>query len=248
MRWLAGFVVRFPWLVLALVGVGVVAGLVGGILGLILAFATRHLDALPSGLITVTPSGEFEPAPTVSCNSASLTSPVSLGEFAALGLGTSELTCSATGENQVTGSDQFSVDIVDQDLGTGGVDPNLEQGDPRLELGEVLLDALASLGAQSVAALLEILREHRERLGVVLEHVVDLTDVVEDAVVGCEIVGSFELDERCAVVPLLEQLGVFEARVGAGQLEVLVHDCSYRLRPGPAGQGKGSIDQEPRRW
>jgi hypothetical protein len=70
---------------------------------------------LPADLITVTPADEFEPTPTVSCDAGSLASPVSPGEFAALGLGTSELSCSATGENQVTGTVTFSVDIVDQD-------------------------------------------------------------------------------------------------------------------------------------
>jgi hypothetical protein len=70
---------------------------------------------LPSGLITVTPADEFEPPPTVSCESVSLTGPALLGEFAALGLGNSILVCSATGENQVTGTIEFEVDVVDED-------------------------------------------------------------------------------------------------------------------------------------
>jgi len=70
---------------------------------------------LPSGLITVIPADEFEPPPTVACESVSLTGPVLLGEFAALGLGNTILICSATGENLVTGSIEFEVDVVDDD-------------------------------------------------------------------------------------------------------------------------------------
>jgi hypothetical protein len=78
---------------------------------------------LPSGLITVTPAGEFEPPPAVSCDSASLSNPVALGDFAALGLGPSELACSATGENQATGTVEFSVDVVDGNSPVFGTTP-----------------------------------------------------------------------------------------------------------------------------
>ena len=67
---------------------------------------------LPADLVTAR-DGEFGPPLPVSCDSASLSSPVLLGEFAALGLGVSELNCSATGENAV-GTVSFGVDIVDQ--------------------------------------------------------------------------------------------------------------------------------------
>ncbi len=67
---------------------------------------------LPSDLITAR-DGEFGPLLPVSCDSTSLSSPVALGDFAGLGLGTSELECSATGENAV-GTVSFGVDVVDQ--------------------------------------------------------------------------------------------------------------------------------------
>jgi hypothetical protein len=78
---------------------------------------------LPSDLITVTPAGEFEPPPSVSCDSASLSNPVALGDFAALGLGPSELACSATGENQATGTIEFGVDVVDGNSPAFGTTP-----------------------------------------------------------------------------------------------------------------------------
>ncbi len=68
---------------------------------------------LPSDLVTAR-DGEFGPLLPVSCDSTSLSSPVALGGFAALGLGTSELQCSATGENAV-GTVSFGVEVVDQD-------------------------------------------------------------------------------------------------------------------------------------
>jgi hypothetical protein len=85
---------------------------------------------LPSDLITVTPAGEFEPPPDVSCTTATLTDAVLLGQFAALGLGNSVLICSATGENAATGSVEFEVDVVDQNppvLGALPANPLLER-------------------------------------------------------------------------------------------------------------------------
>jgi hypothetical protein len=71
---------------------------------------------LPTDLVSAT-KGEFE-NPPVSCgeSGAVVTDPanaVPLGSFLALPLGSSELTCLATAENDVTGTVNFGVDVTD---------------------------------------------------------------------------------------------------------------------------------------
>jgi len=71
---------------------------------------------LPPDLITAR-DGEFGPLLPVSCDSASFPAgqgPILLGGFAPLGLGESELTCAATGENAV-GTVNFGVIVVDDE-------------------------------------------------------------------------------------------------------------------------------------
>ncbi|HSN52140.1 MAG TPA: HYR domain-containing protein, partial [Woeseiaceae bacterium] len=66
---------------------------------------------LPGDLVTAS-KGEFEPSLAVSCISSTAGS-VELGEFAAVGLGQSTLTCSATAANGVRAEVEFGLDIRD---------------------------------------------------------------------------------------------------------------------------------------
>ena len=66
---------------------------------------------LPGDLVTAS-KGEFEPSLAVSCISSTAGS-VELGEFAAVGLGQSTLTCSATAANSVSANVEFGLDIRD---------------------------------------------------------------------------------------------------------------------------------------
>jgi hypothetical protein len=66
---------------------------------------------LPGDLVTAS-KGEFEPSLAVSCVSSTAGN-VELGEFAAVGLGQSTLTCSATAANSVSANVEFGLDIRD---------------------------------------------------------------------------------------------------------------------------------------
>jgi hypothetical protein len=66
---------------------------------------------LPGNLVTAS-KGEFEQSLPVSCIS-STAGHVELGQFAAVGLGQSTLTCSATAANDVSASVEFGLDIRD---------------------------------------------------------------------------------------------------------------------------------------
>ena len=66
---------------------------------------------LPADLVTAS-KGEFEPSLDVNCVSSTAGS-VELGQFAAVGLGQSTLTCSATAGNGVSATTEFGLDTSD---------------------------------------------------------------------------------------------------------------------------------------
>ena len=117
-----------------------------------------------------------------------------------------------TGCAKRRGTDGF---VVDEDLGAIDVGPDLDHADAVLERPHVGLDRRRRRGGMSDAALSEERLQRRQRVGVALELVVRLPEVIENAIVGREVVGALELDERAVPVALLVELDP-PAKVGRG--------------------------------
>jgi hypothetical protein len=112
-------------------------------------------------------------------------------------------------------------DVVDEDLGALDVDREGHGADALPELLQSLLHLLASRTLDTSAPLLEVPLVGDQRRGVVLQLPRGLAQIVEDPVVGIELVRALELDERGLEVErlvelhaALKALGRLDRRVG----------------------------------
>ena len=128
-------------------------------------------------------------------------------------------------------------DVVDRDLRGVDVGDDFDVSDAPFELADFRLYLGAPLGGHVARAFVQVLAKGFERVDVVVQLVVHLRDVVEDAVRGGQLVSLAELGERRVEAPLFEEL---HALLKA--LSSLVHGLADRRRPARRATASASMD------